>query len=149
MSLGIGEVDVVALAKGDEKLGRFNFDFGAAVLLSSAVKCSEEMLEYAHIPLTLLALANRCSNIDVFGPAIISIGGRLLALSDPASPHVAPVMIQSSGARLRTAPVISGGGGCGGNGTLTAVALNVGLKRAVCHFHGLQNAKANQVAFTL
>jgi hypothetical protein len=117
-SLGSCDADVVALAKGEEKV--LTFEFGAAVLLGSAVKCFEELLEYAHNPLTLPALADRRSNSDVFGPAIISISGTLLAMSDPSSPLVAPVMLKSSGARLRTAP-FSGGG----KGVVTAVVRNV------------------------
>jgi hypothetical protein len=116
-SLGSSGLDVVAFAKGEEKV--LTFEFGAAVLLSSAVKCFEHLLEHAHNPLTLPALADCRTNGDVFGPAIISISGSLLALSDPTSPHASPFMLKSSGARLRTAPTSSS------KCVLTAVARNV------------------------
>lgn len=120
-SLASCDADVVALAKGEEKV--LTFEFGAAVLLGSAVKCFEELLECAHNPLTLPALADRRNNSDVFGPAIISISGTILAVSDPSCPLVAPVMLKSAGARLRTAPV--SGSGAGGKGVITALVRNV------------------------
>jgi hypothetical protein len=101
------------------------FEFGATVLLSSAVKCFEELLEHAHNLLTLPALADRRSNGDLFGAAIISISGSLLAVADPSSPQVAPFLFKSSGAQIRTTALDSSR--CSSKHVITAVVRHVDI----------------------
>jgi hypothetical protein len=125
-------VTAVEAARGEDKV--LTFEFSATVLLSSAVKCFEELLQYAHNPLTLSALAHRRSNSDVFAPVIISISGTLLALADPSSPQVTPVMFKSSGAHVRTSALSSSSSSSSNSSSssssscacvITAVARNV------------------------
>ena len=103
------------------------FEFGATVLLPAVVKCLEELLELAHNPLTLAALADRRANGDVFGPVIISISGSLMALADPSSPSVAQFMFKSSGAQVRTAVFSSSSSSSSSAGVITAVVRNVDI----------------------
>ncbi len=116
-------------ARGEDKV--LTFEFGATVLLSSIVKCFEELLEYAHNPLSLAALADHRSNGDVFGPVVISISGSILALvdplADPSSSGAVPVMFKSSGAQVRTAILSSSSSSSSSSstGVITAVARNV------------------------
>jgi hypothetical protein len=116
----------VGSARGEDKV--LTFEFGATVLLSSIVKCFEELLEYAHNPLSLAALADHRSNGDVFGPVVISISGSILALvdplADPSSSGAVPVMFKSSGAQVRTA-ILSSSSSSSSTGVITAVARNV------------------------